>query len=375
VGEVDLLVVGAGPTGCVIAERAARVLGWRCLVIDRRAHIAGACYDRTHESGVLVHQYGPHYFRTNDSALLDYLKAFSAFHPADYIVRTAFRGRLFPFPINLTTIEQFFGKQGLSPEQGQLLLESKRERIERPANAEEFVLSRVGRELYEAFYLEYTQKQWGCHPRELEAEVCGRIPIRLSRDERYVDHRFQVMPSAGFTAMFAALLDHPKIEVRLDTDYAALRGSVRPKKATIYSGAADEYFDYDLGRLPWRSLAFDFRLVEKEWAQPCVQINYPTENAFTRSVEIKHVTKQRHPHTVVVDEYPRADGDPFYPVPSPSVRQLAARYAERALEERRRNRVYFSGRLAEYRYLNTDETMVRALALLETLQRDFATST
>jgi UDP-galactopyranose mutase len=373
VSAVDLLIVGAGPTGCVIADRAARLLGWRSLVIDKRPHIAGNCYDRYHDSGLFMHEYGPHYFRTNSAALLDYLSQFAAFHRADYIVRASHRGQLLPFPINLTTLEQFFGTGPLTPESGERLLSSKRERFEAPANSEELVLSRVGRELYQAFYESYTSKQWGRHPRELDASVCGRIPVRLSRDQRYVDHRYQVMPSAGFTAMFAAMLNHPEIEVRLGTDFAAVRGTIRPRRATVFCGPLDEYFEHRLGRLPWRSLSFDFRLLNQRWAQPCVQINYPTEHAFTRSVEIKHITRQDHPQTLVVDEYPRAEGEPYYPVPSAEARALCEAYRELAREETRLKRVYFCGRLAEYRYVNTDEAIERALDLVNVMRTECST--
>jgi len=368
----DLLVVGAGPVGCVVAERAANVLGLRCLVLDRRRHLAGNCYDREHSSGVLVHEYGPHYFRTNNRALLDYLGRFSAFHEADYLVRASVGGRLHPLPINLTTLEQFFGVPSLSEAEALRLLDSKRIPIQNPKTSEELLLSTVGRELYEAFYLGYTQKQWGRHPRELDAAVCGRLPIRLSRDERYVTHRFQVMPSAGFSEMFGAMLRHPLIEVRLSTDFAELRRALQPNFATVYTGPIDEYFGYCHGRLPWRSLTFDFRLVNAEWAQPCVQINYPNEHEFTRSVEIKHVTRQRHAQTVVVDEYPRSSGEPYYPVPSPEGRLLYQKYRELAQHETERRNVHFCGRLAEYKYVNTDEAIEDALALFETLRAQHA---
>lgn len=369
VSDFDLLVVGAGPTGSVVAERAATLLGWSSLVIDKRRHVAGNCHDREHASGVLVHEYGPHYFRTNRRELVDYLSKFGAFHPADYLVRASVGGRLFPFPINLTTLEMFFGLS-LTPETARALLDSKRVPIESPANSEEFVLSRVGRELYEAFYVGYTQKQWGMHPRELDPSVCGRVPIRLTRDERYVDHEYQITPTRGFTALFGAMLYHPLIQVKLGIDYAELAAAGRPKRATIYTGPIDEYFGYRLGKLPWRSLSFDFRHVEREWAQPCVQINYPNDHEFTRSVEIKHVTRQQHPHTVVVDEYPRSSGEPYYPVPFAESRRLYERYRELAAVETRDRQVYFCGRLAEYTYINTDEAIERALALFERLRRE-----
>ncbi len=352
---VDLLVVGAGPSGCVVAEMAARA-GWSCLVVDRRPHVGGNCHDRVHESGVLVHEYGPHYFRTSNLGLLQYLSRFTSFRDAEYKVRASVSGSLLPFPINLTTLERFFGVRGLTAERAEALLEEKRERIADPANSEEFVLSRVGRELYEAFYLGYTIKQWGAHPRDLSPSVCGRIPVRLSRDERYVDAAVQAMPSAGYTAMFSAMLDHPLISVSLGVPFEDV--DVRPRRATVYTGPVDEYFGHRLGRLPWRSLRFSLEAHEAEFVQPCVQINHPgLEVPYTRTVEIKHVTGQTHPRTVVSTEFPSDEGEPFYPVPSRSSAETFAGYSRLCEEETARRRVFFCGRLAEYRYMNMDEAM------------------
>lgn len=369
VEAVDLLVVGAGPVGCVLAERAARVLGWNVLVIDRRSHIAGNCFDTLHSSGVRIHQYGPHYFRTRDASLLRYLTQFTDWIPARYIVRSYARGRLFPFPINLTTLEQFFGG-ALDQESAARLLAEKRVPVAAAGNSEELVLSRVGRELYEAFFLNYTLKQWQRHPRELDAEVCGRIPVRLDRDERYVDHPFQVMPKDGYTALFARMLRHRKIRVRLGCDFHAVRERLAPRRATVYTGPIDAYFDYCFGRLPYRSLEFEFIRYKTDYVQPCVQINYPADGPFTRSVEIKHVTGQQHAETVVSYERPRSQGEPYYPVPTAPSRALYERYRELAEASTFRERVYFCGRLAQYRYFNMDEAIGEALACFETIRRD-----
>ncbi len=360
----DLLIVGAGPVGCVIAERAASQLGWKCLIIEKRNHIAGNCYDRFHESGILIHQYGPHYFRTNSKELLDYLSQFTGWIPGNYIVKSSTRGELFNFPINLNTLEQFF-KTSLDENKGKALIEQIREPIETPGNSEEFVLSRVGKEMYEAFYLGYTLKQWDRHPKDLSASVCGRIPIRFNRDCRYVDHDYQVTPDHGFTAMFANMINHPNIQVMLQADYLELKKEITPKRATIYCGCVDDYFEKKLGALPWRSLEFDFREYDKEYLQPCVQINYPNEHEYTRSVEIKHVTGQKHPRTTVSYEYPRSKGDPYYPIPAPQNAELYQRYQNLAEQETRENRVHFCGRLATYKYMNTDEAIESALKTFE----------
>lgn len=362
--DYDLLIVGAGPVGCVIAERAANERGWSSLVIDSRPHIAGNCYDRLHESGVLIHQYGPHYFRSNTQELLDYLSKFTDWIPGNYIVKASFKGELYPIPINLITLRKFFGRD-FTPEEAAKHLEEIRHKIEAPANSEEFVLSRVGKELYEAFYLGYTLKQWSRHPRELDPSVCGRIPIRLNEDCRYVNVPFQVTPAKGFTHMFGRMLDHPKIKVQLNTDYREIRHTIQPKVATVYCGPLDTYFDFRFGKLPWRSLEFDFRPVEKEFVQDCVQINYPWDHDYTRTVEIKHVTKQKHPHTVISYEYPKDEGDPYYPIPSSASQALFEKYNELAKAETRDKKIYFVGRLANYKYINTDEAIESARSMFK----------
>jgi UDP-galactopyranose mutase len=219
----------------------------------------------------------------------------------------------------------------------------------------------VGKQLYEAFYLNYTRKQWGVHPRELEPNVCGRIPVRLNRDPRYVDHRFQVMPRSGFTAMFARMLNHRKIRLLLDCPFQGVRALIKPRRATVYTGPVDEYFDYRFGKLPYRSLTFEFVPYPVAYRQPCVQINYPNDFDYTRSVEIKHVTGQKHPQTVISYERPCGSGDPFYPMPMARNTALYQKYRAWAEAETRRHRVFFCGRLAQYRYFNTDEVILEAL--------------
>jgi UDP-galactopyranose mutase len=317
---------------------------------------------------VLVHNYGPHYFRTNDPALVNYLSRFTDWIPARYEVKSFARGRLFPFPINLTTLEQFFGRP-LDAASAEELLAGRRETTGRPRNSEELVVGRVGRELYEAFYLNYTLKQWGVHPRDLDPAVCGRIPVRLDRDCRYVSHRFQVMPRHGFTALFARMLRDRKVRVLLDCDFEEVRRLVVPRRATVYTGPIDEYFGRCYGPLPYRSLRFDFVAHPVEYLQPCVQINYPNDFPFTRSVEIKHVTGQRHPRTVVSYETPASIGEPYYPIPRAENAALYDRYRRLAEAEKARRRVFFCGRLAQYRYFNTDEVILEALRCFDEIRQ------
>lgn len=361
----DILIVGAGPVGCVLAERCATQLGYKVLLIDKRAHVAGNCYDRFHESGVMIHQYGPHYFRTNSKSLLDYLSQFTEWIPGNYFVTSFFRNEYFPFPINLLTLAQFFGKESLTPDEAKALLEEKREKIEFPKNSEEFVLSRVGKEMYEAFYLGYTLKQWDMHPRDLSPSVCGRIPIRFNTDCRYVDHEYQFTPKEGFTAMFSKMTKHPLIDIQLNTDFKDIQ--IKPS-LVVYTGPIDEYFDFRFGKLAWRSLQFDFQVKDAEYVQDNVQINFSNDHAYTRTVEIKHVTRQAHPKTVISYEYPKAEGDPYYPIPTDANQELYLKYKDLADSETKEKNVYFCGRLAEYKYFNTDEVIENALRTFELLK-------
>lgn len=367
--NIDLLIVGAGPVGCVVAERASSQMGWRSLIVEKRNHVGGNCYDRFHESGILIHQYGPHYFRTNNLNLLNYLSQFTEWIPGNYIVKSFSQGQLFPFPINLTTLELFFNRS-FSQDEAQLKLETLRQKIEHPDNSEEFVLSRVGKELYEAFYLGYTLKQWDQHPRDLAPSVCGRIPVRFNRDERYVNHRFQLTPKNGFTKLFENMIRLENIHVLLNTEYSKVKPWLKPKVATIYCGPIDEYFDYCYGKLPWRSLDFEFKSFNKDFLQPCVQINYPNDFLYTRSVEIKHVTQQDNPRTVISYEYSKSIGDPYYPVPAEGNEALYKRYKLLADHERISRKVYFAGRLAQYKYMNTDEAVEEGLSLFQTLREE-----
>lgn len=369
--KFDLLVCGAGPVGCVIAHLAAIELNWKVLIIEKRDHIAGNCYDEIHPSGVLIHKYGPHYFRTNNQELLNFLSTFTEWIPGNYIVQSLVRGELYPFPINLLTLEKFFGRE-FTEETAKIHLSSIAHNFPAPKNSEEFILSRVGTELYEAFYKGYTLKQWNRSAAELDPSVCGRIPIRLNRDCRYVDQEYQLTPKNGFTRMFDKMIDHPKISVLLNSDFNKIRNHYPNPKATIYTGPLDEYFGYSLGKLPWRSLEFEFKEFSRNFEQPCVQINYPNDYSYTRSVEIKHVTKQDVENTVVSYEYPRDLGDPYYPIPSQESAALFSEYWQLAREESKKG-VYFVGRLATYRYYNTDQVIEEALKVFASIKEKFQT--
>jgi UDP-galactopyranose mutase len=361
----DYLIVGAGFAGAVLAERLASQRGARCCVIDRRDHIGGNAHDGTDAAGVLLHTYGPHYFRTNSDRIVAYLSQFTEWHPVEYKILSWTHGRFWQFPINLNTFEQLVGHPSTSEEMERTLAEW-RVPIAEPRNSEEVILSQVGPRLYEMFFKEYTRKQWRRDPRELDASVCGRIPIRTNRDDRYLSDKFQALPKEGYTAMFRKMLAHPQIEVRLQTDYRDARTQI-PHRHLIFTGPIDEYFDHCFGPLPYRSLRFEPETLAQEYFQPAMQVNYPNDHAFTRIVEIKHATGQKLPVTTIVREYPEDFGpgrEPYYPIPAPDARALYERYAARAGTE---TGVSFVGRLATYRYYNMDQVVGMALAEFERL--------
>ena len=307
-----------------------------------------------------LHRYGPHYFRTNSDRVREYLSRFTDWHPVEYKILSWTDGAFWPFPINLNTFEQLIGRPATSEEM-EAQLEEWRVPIASPRNSEELMLARVGPVLYEKFFKNYTRKQWQRDPRELDASVCGRIPIRTNRDDRYASEEFQALPRGGYTQMFTQMLDHPNIRVELETSFRDIRQRISCRHI-IYSGPIDEYFDGVLGRLPYRSLRFEYETLPQEVFQPAVQVNYPNDFDFTRIVEIKHATGQRLPVTSIVREYPQEYGpgcEPYYPIPTPDSRALYERYATLASNERHTT---FIGRLGTYRYCNMDQCVDLALA-------------
>jgi UDP-galactopyranose mutase len=353
----DYLVVGAGFAGSVLAERLAAGSGKKILVVDKRPHIGGNAYDCYDEHGILVHKYGPHIFHTNSRDVFEYLSRFTGWRSYQHRVRAWVDGRLVPIPINLDTINELYGTRYTSFELQQFF-DSVAEPRDVIRTSEDVIISKVGRELYEKFFRNYTRKQWGLDPSELDAMVIARIPVRTNRDDRYFTDTYQVMPAHGFTRMFERMLAHPNIKILLNTDYHEIEGSIAYDRV-VFTGPVDEYFDFRFGRLPYRSLEFKFDTVETARHQPVAVVNYPNDNAFTRITEIKHITGQKHAKTTLLTEYPRAEGDPYYPVPRPENAALYRRYQELADAT---EGVHFVGRLATYKYYNMDQVVAQALA-------------
>lgn len=357
IDSTTTLIVGAGFAGSVVARELADA-GRRVLVIDKRPHIGGNAYDELDAHGMLVHRYGPHIFHTNGQRIFDYLSKFTAWRPYEHRVRGVVNGVPYPFPINRDTLNLLYGLQ-LDEKGAEDYFDRVRIPVEDVRTSEDVVLNSVGRDLYEKFFLNYTRKQWGMDPSQLKAGVAARIPVRTNSDDRYFTDTYQAMPADGYTRMFENLLDHPNISVELGVDYEDVRNAGTPAH-TVYTGPIDAFFGYCFGHLPYRSLRFEHEhLPDVDCYQETGTINYPNDHAYTRITEFKHLTGQTHKGTSIVREYPQAEGDPYYPVPSTENEALFKRYEALTKE---RTDVTFVGRLAQYRYYNMDQVVGAALA-------------
>jgi len=360
--KVDVLVVGAGFSGAVVAERLANH-GFDVLVIDKRPHIAGNAYDTHDPHGVLIHPYGPHIFHTNGMRIAEYLSQFTRWRPYEHRVLAKVEEQLLPIPINIDTVNKLYGLN-LDESTIQGFYDSVREPREKIETSEDVVINAVGRDLYEKFFRGYTRKQWGLDPSQLSSSVAARIPTRTNHDDRYFTDTFQNMPLEGYTRMFENMLDHPNIHVEVGVDYFALRDRIKARH-TVFTGPIDAYFNYQFGKLPYRSLHFEHE--HKPHVEVCQQVgtvNYPNDFDFTRITEFKYLTGQTHSGTSIVREFPRAEGDPYYPVPRPENEALFKQYEALAMRE---YDVTFVGRLAQYRYYNMDQCVGAALKASENI--------
>jgi len=352
----DYLIVGAGFAGSVIAERLAAGSDKKVLLCDKRPHIGGNAYDHYNEAGILVHKYGPHIFHTNSREVFEYLSRFTEWRPYQHRVRASVDGQIVPIPINLDTINTLYGLN-LTSFEVEEFFKKVAEPVERVKTSEDVVVSKVGRELYEKFFRNYTRKQWGLDPSELDASVTSRVPTRTNRDDRYFTDTYQAMPLHGYTRMFENMLDHPNIKIMLNCDYREIENEI-PFGEMIYTGPVDAYFDYCYGQLPYRSLEFKHETHDTPVYQPAPVVNYPNDHLYTRVTEFKYLTGQEHAKTSIVFEYPKAQGDAYYPVPRKENAELYAKY--KALADRT-PKVNFVGRLATYKYYNMDQIVAQAL--------------
>ncbi|HYJ63776.1 MAG TPA: UDP-galactopyranose mutase, partial [Parafilimonas sp.] len=336
----DYLIVGAGFAGSVLAERLASQLHKKVLIIEKRNHIAGNAYDYYNKDGILIHKYGPHIFHTNSKKVFDYLSQFTPWRPYEHKVLASVDGQLVPIPINVNTINKLYCLN-LSCNDAEKFLALKAEHVHRIKTSEDVVVSKVGRELYEKFFQGYTRKMWDLDPSELDASVTARVPTRTNKDDRYFTDTYQAMPLYGYTHLFQKMLSHPNIKIMLNTDYKEVIDMI-PHKNLVYTGPVDEYFNYCYGKLPYRSLEFQFETLDTELFQSTGTINYPNSQAYTRITEFKYLTGQKHSKTSIVYEFPKADGDPYYPVPRAENAEIYNKYQR--LAESMTN-TYFVGRL------------------------------
>jgi UDP-galactopyranose mutase len=366
--KYDYLIVGAGFSGCVLAERIATQLGKKCLIVEKRNHIGGNCYDYYDDQGVLIHKYGPHIFHTQMKKVWDYLSQFTEWIDYEHKVKAVIDGKEVPVPFNFNSIEIAFNEER-AQELILLLKEKYGEGVKIPIltlrKTDKEELKELADFIYEYIFLGYNIKQWNMKPEDLDPSVSGRVPVFLSRDDRYFQDKFQAIPKHGYTKLFQKLINHKNIHIQLQTDYKNIIHNISYDKM-IYTGHIDYFYDFKLGKLPYRTLNFDFQTIDKEFYQSGAQINYPNDYDYTRITEFKHLTKQDHKKTTIAYEYPKdyifGENDPYYPIPKEDNLNLFSKYKELADKEKN---VFFVGRLADYKYYNMDQTIGVALQLFE----------
>ncbi len=364
----QIIIIGAGISGAVLAERYAAA-GKKVLVIDKRNHIGGNCYDYVNADGVLVSGYGAHLFHTNYEDVWAYVQRFSKWYPYEHRVKAFVDGKLVPVPVNITTVNELMGLNIRDEAEMKAWLASVQIKNDHPRNGEEAALARVGPVLYEKIFKNYTKKQWDKYPAELDAEVLNRIPVRTNFDDRYFSDVHQALPQEGYTKLFERMLNHPNITVELEKDFFAHRSQYEGQcEKLFYTGQIDQFFDFKFSvgqKLEYRSLTFKFETYDKEFYQEHAVINYPNNEDYTRIVEYKHFTHQQAPKTTISKEFSSDVGEPYYPVPNPKNRAVYEMYRQAA---EKLKGIYFVGRLANYKYFNMDQAFKNALDLYHKLE-------
>ncbi len=352
------VVAGAGLAGLTVAERIANEKGEKVLIVEKRSHIGGNVYDSYNEDGILIHNYGPHIFHTNDREVYYYLGQFTKWNDFWHRVLTQVDGNLIPMPITLETINRLYHME-MTAEEMEKFIEKRAVPIKEIKTSRDVALSKVGEEIYSKFFENYTKKQWGVDPGEIDTSVISRIPLRFNRDTRYFTDKYQGMPRCGYTRLCEAMIQNKKIKLLLNTDFEEIRGEIS-YGTLIYTGPADEYFHGKHGKLPYRSVDFLMETYDLESYQDAPVVNYPNDFDYTRITEFKKLTGQEHRKTTIMKEFPKAEGEPYYPFPTAEARAQFALYQEEMKAEKN---VYFLGRLAEYRYYNMDAVVRSALNL------------
>ncbi len=362
--KYDYLIVGAGFAGSVMAERLASQLDKKVLIVEKRYHIGGNAYDEYDEHGILVHRYGPHIFHTNSKKVFDYLSQFTEWIPYEHKVLAKLNGKLYPIPINRITINKLYNLNLYTAKEVEEFYKKVKEKRYPIKNSEDIIVNQVGTDLFEKFFKHYTKKQWNLEPRELSASVCGRIPVRTNDDCRYFTDKYQFMPKDGYTKMFEKILSNKNIEVVLNTDYKKIINDIKFDKL-IYTGPIDNFFDNEFGKLPYRSIRFEFKNYKEKMKQESAVVNYVDKKMpYTRVSEYKHLTGQIMETTSLSYEYSIKDGEPYYPIPNIANNELLKLYQK---EASKLGNVIFCGRLAEYQYYNMDQVVANTLKRFEEL--------
>jgi UDP-galactopyranose mutase len=371
----DLVVVGAGFFGLTVAERVATELGKRVVVLDRRSHLGGNAYSENEpQTGIEIHRYGAHLFHTSNERVWEYVNRFTEFTGYQHRVFTISKQRVYPMPINLATICEYFGEH-LTPTQARALVREQAAEVDGQAeNLEQKAVSLIGRPLYEAFVRGYTEKQWQTDPRELSADIISRLPVRYNFDNRYFNDRYEGLPVDGYTAWLEKMADHPNIQVQLEVDYFDVRSLVPVGTPVVYTGPLDRYFGYSEGELGWRTLDFEQEVLDIGDFQGTSVMNYADNDVpWTRIHEFRHFHPERdYPddRTVIVREYSRQarrDDEPYYPINTPTDREVLGRYRARADQE---PDVLFGGRLGTYQYLDMHMAIASALTMFDNQLRE-----
>ena len=368
--NADIVVVGSGFFGLTVAERCAADLGLRVVVIDRRDHIGGNAYSEAEPStGIEIHRYGAHLFHTSNETVWQYVNRFTSFTTYQHRVFTIHAGRVYPMPINLATICEYFGR-AMGPDEARALIADHAREVSQGSarNVEEQAISLIGRPLYEAFIRGYTHKQWQTDPIDLPAEIITRLPVRYTFDNRYFSDRYEGLPTDGYTAWIERMADHPNIELRLNTAFDDVRADVIGSVPVVYTGPIDAYFDYSAGELGWRTLDFELDVLPTGDFQGTPVMNYADVDVpYTRIHEFRHFHPERdwYPddRTVIMREFSRAadrTDEPYYPINTATDRARLAEYRDLARQE---PQVFFGGRLGTYKYLDMHMAIASALTM------------
>lgn len=350
------VIVGSGLAGLTIAERLANISNEKVLIIEKRNHIGGNVYDSYNEDRILIQNYGPHTFHTSNKEVYEYLSLFTEWRDYQHRVLSCVDGNFIPFPISIETINELYNMH-LTADEMLDFIDSKKNKIETIRSSEDVVLSKVGEDIYNKFFKNFTLKQWGISPAKLDKSVISRIPFRTNRDTRYFTDIYQGQPLHGYSAMCMKMCSNPNIKFLLNTDYKEVINDIN-FETLIYTGPIDYYFNYCYGKLLYRSIRLKFETHDVDSYQPGASVRYPNDYDFTRITEFKKMTGQESRKTTILKEFPCFGEEPFYPYPTQEYKELYAKYKQRADEEKN---VIFVGRLAEYKYYDMDDVVERAL--------------